>query len=361
MKRFSLFLTVLAVAWSLSAQNREATSAAHNVRAVAFYNLENLFDTIHDEGKNDFEYLPDGGMKWTPMKYEHKLDRMAEAIVALGTDEDPRGAMCVGVAEVENIRCLNDLCARIRQNHNRKFEPILLEGPDRRGVDVGFLYNPDMFKPINVVGHELKAHYADGGEIKTRLQLLISGYIMPQANEGGRPEKVHVLVNHWPSRYGGELSSRPGRDTAALLCRSICDSIYLREPKAKIIIMGDLNDDPYNHSCAEVLNAKKHREEVGEHGFFNTMWLKLDKGIGSLAYNGGWNLFDQIIISEPLLNEPLASGRWCYWKSQIFNKPFLTVQEGKDKGTPLRTHKSGVWQDGYGDHYPTLIYLIRQK
>lgn len=365
MKRFSLFLLSLCVLNSLFAQTDSVAEAPARtgqlIRAIAFYNLENLFDTIHDEGKNDYEYLPDGGMKWTPMKYEHKLDRMAEAIVALGTDEDPRGAMCVGVAEVENIRCLNDLCARIKRNHDRNYTPILLEGPDRRGVDVGFLYNPDMFKPVSVKGHELKAHYADGGEIKTRLQLLISGYITSLPREGGRPEKVHIIVNHWPSRYGGELSSRPGRDTAAMLCLSICDSIYRKEPRAKIIIMGDLNDDPYNHSCAEVLKAKKHREDVAEQGFFNTMWLKLDRGIGSLAYNGSWNLFDQIIINEPLLNEKIESGKWIYWKSQIFNKPFLTVQEGKDKGTPLRTHKSGVWQDGYGDHYPTLIYLIRQK
>ena len=91
------------------------------------------------------------------------------------------------------------------------------------------------------------------------------------------------------------------------------------------------------------------------------MWQLLDRGIGSLAYNGSWNLFDQIIISEPLMNAERSSNQWSYWKPEVFNKPFLTVQEGKDKGTPLRTHKSGVWLDGYGDHYPTIIYLIKQK
>ena len=327
------------------------------VRCIAFYNLENLFDTIHDEGKNDYEYLPDGGMKWTGLKYHHKIEKMAYAVSQLGTDEDPRGAMCVGVAEVENIGCLQDLCAEMREKHNRNYTPILLEGPDRRGVDVGFLYNPDLFKPVRTRGYELKAHYADGGEVKTRLQLVVSGYIMDS-----KPlEKIHIIVNHWPSRYGGELSSRPTRDTAAMLCRSICDSIYKAEPRAKIIVMGDLNDDPDNHSCAEVMQARKTREEVETQGFFNTLWQKLDRGIGSLAYQGSWNLFDQIIISEPLLNETQESGKWMYWKSQIFNKPFLTVQEGKDKGTPLRTHKAGVWQDGYADHYPTMIYLIKQK
>lgn len=331
-------------------------NAQQTVRAIAFYNLENLFDTIHDEGKNDYEYLPDGGMKWTPLKYEHKLDRMAEAIVQIGTDEDPRGAMCLGVAEVENIRCLEDLCKRMYSRFERTYEPILLEGPDRRGVDVGFLYNPEMFKPTSVRGYELKAHYADGGVVRSRLQLLVSGYIL-----GEKPlEKVHIIVCHWPSRYGGELSSRPSRDTAAMLSKHIIDSLYDRDPKAKVILMGDLNDDPYNHSCAEVLKAKKKRNQVAEKGLFNTMWVHYDNGNGSLAYNGGWNLFDQIIISEPLLNADIKDGKWTYWKSQVFNKPFLTVQDGKDKGTPLRTHKGGVWQDGYGDHYPTLIYLLHK-
>lgn len=351
MKRSVFFLLglLLTASMTIGAQTSEQF-----VRAIAFYNLENLFDTIHDEGKNDYEYLPDGGMHWDSLKYVHKLHNMAYAISMLGTDVDPRGAICVGVAEVENLGCLEDLCAQ--PELNGKYTPILLEGPDRRGVDVGFLYQPEFFKVANVKGYELHGHYSDGGVIKTRLQLLISGYILG----AGRPEKVHVIVNHWPSRYGGELKSRPGRDTAAMLTMSICDSIYEREPRAKIIVMGDLNDDPYNHSCAEVLQARKLREEVTEQGLFNTMWQKLDRGIGSLAYNGSWNLFDQIIISEPLLNEQDPT-RWVYWKSEIFNKDFLTVQEGKDKGTPFRTHKSGVWQDGYGDHYPTLIYLRRQK
>ena len=345
-----IFLTFFTISFSFAGKNDVY------VRCVSFYNLENLFDTIHDEGKNDYEYLPDGGMHWTGYKYLHKIDRMAYAISQLGTDYDPRGAMIVGVAEVENIGCLQDLCAKLKE-YGREYEPILVEGPDRRGVDVGFLYQPSMFKVTKVKGHELKAHYEDGGEVKTRLQLLVSGYILGD----GPAEKIHVIVNHWPSRYGGEVRSRATRDTAAMLTKHIVDSLYMADSQAKVIVMGDLNDDPFNHSCAVVLNAKKKRSEVKPGGLFNTMWLRLDKGYGSLAYNNSWNLFDQIIISEPLLNEKLSSGKWCYWKPQIFNKPFLTVQEGKDKGTPLRTHKAGVWQDGYGDHYPTMIYLYRKK
>ena len=352
-----LFLGVILV--FLSSLTAMAQKDDYVVRCLAFYNLENLFDTIHDEGKNDYEYLPDGGMHWTPLKYEHKLHNMAYAISQIGLDKSPLGAVIVGVSEVENIGCLQDLVKQ-PEIADRNYQPILLEGPDRRGVDVGLLYNPTYFTPVGKPkGYELHAHYADGGEVKSRLQLLVSGYL--KDDKGIVRDKIHIIVNHWPSRYGGEETSRATRDTAAMLCRSICDSIYLREPRAKIVIMGDLNDDPFNHSCAEVLGAKKERKDVGEQGFFNTMWQLLDRGIGSLAYNGSWNLFDQIIISEPLMNAERSSSQWSYWKPEIFNKPFLTVQEGKDKGTPLRTHKSGVWLDGYGDHYPTIIYLIKQK
>jgi len=353
---------------SLSAGNKKQSandqlSQGQYVRCIAFYNLENLFDTIHDEGKNDYEYLPDGGMKWNSFKYENKIKNMAYAVAQLGTDYDPRGAACIGVAEVENIGCLEDLCKEANSKYGRRLKPILLEGPDRRGVDVGFLYDTVMFKPSKVAGYELKAHYADGGVIKTRLQLLVSGFLMPESNRGEKfsPEKIHMITNHWPSRYGGELSSRPGRDTAAMLSMHICDSIYKKEPKAKIIVMGDLNDDPDNHSCKDVIRARKKPKQVEPQGYYNTMWVHLSNGTGTLFYNGGWNLFDQIIISEPLLNEDKNSNKWAYWKSQVFNKPFLTVQEGKDKGAPLRTTKAGVWQNGYGDHFPTMIYLIHKK
>ena len=358
--KHTIFKSFLMALLAIMTVGGYANTREMQIRCVAFYNLENLFDTIHDEGKNDYEYLPDGGMKWTSFKYENKLNNMAYAISQLGTDEDPRGAACVGVSEVENIGCLYDLCRVLKEKYNRHYEPILLEGPDRRGVDVGFLYNPAMFKPVSTKGYELHAHYADGGVVRSRLQLLVSGYMLDDDRKIVR-DKLHISVNHWPSRYGGEESSRATRDTAAMLCKQVCDSIYLKEPRAKIIVMGDLNDDPFNHSCAVVMGAKKTREEVGEQGFFNTMWQKLDRGIGSLAYQGSWNLFDQIFISEPLMNAQLEEGKWVYWKSQIFNKDFLTVQEGKDKGTPFRTVKSGVWQNGYADHYPTMIYLIKTK
>ena len=152
---------------AVQAHEAEKENAGQYVRCIAFYNLENLFDTIHDEGKNDYEYLPDGGMKWTAYKYENKVKNMAYAVSQLGTDYDPRGAACIGVAEVENIGCLKDLCAEANAKYGRRLKPILLEGPDRRGVDVGFLYDTVLFKPASVHGHELKAIGLSDGRRQT--------------------------------------------------------------------------------------------------------------------------------------------------------------------------------------------------
>ncbi|MBR1630446.1 MAG: endonuclease/exonuclease/phosphatase family protein [Paludibacteraceae bacterium] len=327
--------------------DEQAPKGNYSLACIGFYNLENLFDTINDPNKNDEEFLPDGSYHWTGMKYNAKLKNMAYAISQMGIDKTPIGPMVLGVSEVENIGCLQDLVAQ-PAIADRNYVPILLEGPDRRGVDVGLLYNPDYFQPTNTKGYTL---YIDGEIVYTRYELLVSGYLLG--------EKVHFIVNHWPSRYGGEEYSRPRRKAAAALCRQICDSIYQRESDARIIIMGDLNDDPFNASTAEVLDAKKNKNDVKPQGYYNTMWKMLDRGIGTLLYNNNWDLFDQIIISEPMAHGDYT--KWTFWKPEVFNPEFLIQQDGRYKGAPKRTHSGGVWLNGYSDHFPTMIYLLRKK
>lgn len=318
-----------------------------SVSCVAFYNLENLFDTI-DGPNNDAEFLPNGGYHWNSMKYNSKLKNMSYAISQLGIDVTPAGAAIVGVSEIENRGVLEDLVAQ-PSIKDRNYQIVHYDSPDRRGVDVGLLYNPDYFTVTGT--RSVRFSLPTDTAFRTRDQLVVSGYL--------QGEKIHVIVNHWPSRYGGEEYSRPKRDAAAALTKSICDSLYKTNPKAKIIIMGDLNDDPFNHSCAEVLGAKKERAEVASQEYFNTMWKTLDRGIGSLSYNGQWNLFDQIIISGNLANADRSE--LSFWKAEIFNRDFLTQQEGRYKGSPKRTHAGGVWLNGYSDHYPTMIYLVKKK
>ena len=316
------------------------------VASLAFYNLENLFDTIN-QSNNDEEFLPTGSMRWTGMKYKAKLKNMSYVLSQLGKDITPDGPSIIGVSELENRGVLEDL-VKEPSIAKRMYGIVHYDSPDRRGIDVGLLYNP---RDFIVTASKSQVLLTNDTAFRTRDQLVVSGYLMN--------EKVHVIVNHWPSRIGGQTASAPRRNAAAATTKQIVDSLYMLDSNAKIIIMGDLNDDPYNESTAKVLNAKRNMEDVPAKGLYNPMWRILDSGIGSLAYNNQWNLFDQIIISQPLLNKDKT--KLSFWKAEVFNKSFLVQQEGSYKGTPLRTHAGGVWLNGYSDHFPTLIYLVKEK
>ena len=340
---------IIAIGISCTSPKKVVTKPTEKVNVqtscVAFYNLENLFDTINNENVNDEEYTPNGTIKWNSLKYNSKLQHMAYAVSQIGLDVSLQGIALIGVSEIENRGVLEDL---IKQPElaKRSLEIVHYDGPDRRGVDVGLIYNPRLFTLTNSKSYRL---HTDDPEFLTRDQLMVSGYL--------QGEKVHVIVNHWPSRTGGEERSRPKRNAAAGLTRSIADSLFKVDPKAKIIVMGDLNDDPFNESCATILKAKKEINDVKDTDLYNTLWKTLEMGVGSLAYNDQWNLFDQIIISPELAHADRSKLK--FWKAEVFNRSFLTQQEGRYKGTPLRTHAGGAWTNGYSDHYPTLIYLVK--
>ena len=318
--------------------------------SVAFYNLENLFDTIHDEGKNDFEYLPDGSNRWGKVKYENKLKNMAHALADLGTDKLPGvGASIIGVSEVENANALNDLMAQPEMKE-RGFKFVHIEGPDKRGVDCALIYNPKFFTPEKWF---LPQYIYENGDTvrKTR------GFLTVQGRLAGEP--LTVIVCHWPSRFATGYF----RDIAGKQVRQLTDSISLADPEQRIIVMGDMNDDPDNTSMAKFLGAKRKMKDVKEGDFFNPWWdvLRAD-GQGTLSYQGGWNLFDQIVLSRNLLD---VKGRKDYsrltlYQWHIFRRDYLIQQEGKFKGAPKRTHAAGSWLNGYSDHLPTVTYLIKE-
>lgn len=313
---------------------------------IAFYNVENLFDTVDDPNTIDEEFTPTGKNNWTEDKYQKKLANLSYVINQLGTDVVPTGAVIVGVAEVENLKVMEDL---VNQNNlkERNYSIVHIDSPDARGIDVGLLYNPDAFKVISYKAYPFTM--PGKNDIKTRDILLVSGILAD--------EPVNILVNHWPSRRGD--NSSPLRERAAAICKHIADSIYNANPEASIIIMGDMNDDPKDKSTSVVLNAKKNKEDVSAGGLYNTLWSTHEKGIGTLCYRGVWNLFDQIIISENLLGTD--GDKLQFWKPQVFNKDFLIQKEGKYKGYPLRTLAGGTFLNGYSDHFPTLIYLIKNQ
>lgn len=329
------------------ARPQEKTGGSkYQMFGVAFYNLENLFDTINNNGKYDLEFSPEGKNRWDGNKYRSKLKNLAYSISQMTTKATPMGPAIIGVSEIENESVLQDL---VKQDaiKNWNLNVIHHDSPDRRGVDVGLLYNPRFFHPINVTNHELVV--PELPNFKTRDQMCVMGLL------GG--SRVAVIVNHWPSRRGGEKESSWLREAAAELTKKIADSLYNVDPNIGIIVMGDLNDDPHNKSVAETLGAKRNPKDVSDHGFYNPFWEKLDQGIGSYIYRGSWDLFDQIILNGNLLNQKNALQ---YRGAEVLNKSFLLQQDGQYKGYPKRTFSGGVWLDGYSDHLPTEIYLVRE-
>ena len=337
------FLTVwgLLLFISITSYSQEKKYALYS---VAFYNLENLFDTIHDAGKNDFEYLPNGKNKWNSMKYEAKLKYMSEILSQLSTDKLPLGPTIIGMSEVENRRVLEDLLKQPALS-DRGYEIVHYEGPDRRGVDCAFFYNPKFF---HLTASKLAPYIYENNDTtyKTRGFLIASGTLAG--------EKVHFIVNHWPSR----AAASPARERAGEQVRALKDSLLNEDSNAKVIIMGDMNDDPMDKSMAVALGAKRKAQDTKEHDLYNPWWDTLKKGNGTLMYDGKWNLFDQIVFTGNLLGNDRSTLK--YYRNEIFRRDYMFQKEGKYKGYPKRTHAGGVWLNGYSDHLPTIIYLIKE-
>jgi len=329
----------------------QAQEKRYNVYGVGFYNLENLFDTCHDEGKNDYEYLPDGRNKWNGLKYSHKLKNMARVLSELGTTMLPKvGCSVIGVSEVENSRCLEDLVAQ-PELKERGYKFVHIEGPDKRGVDCALLYNPKFFTVRNV---KLVPYVYDLEQDKdraTRGFLTVSGTL---ANE-----HVTIVVCHWPSR--GATSYY--RELAGKQVRVLKDSLVKDDPNVKVFVMGDMNDDPINKSMTDCLGCKAEIKEVGPNDLYNPWYnVLVKKRTGTLMYQGAWNLFDQIVMTPNLLikDKKDTYETLKFKKHEIFRRDYLFQKEGKYKGNTLRTHAGGAWLDGYSDHLPTIVYVMKE-
>lgn len=341
---YFLLTTIIFAQYSNPATAQQETK--YKVAIIGFYNLENLFDTINNiELLNSTEFTPEGMNKWTSKRYHEKLKNMAFVISKIASETTPDGVALLGVSEIENKGVLEDL-VKDPQIRDRNYEIVHYDSPDLRGVDVGLLYQPKYFKVTNSRSHRL--NMADTS-FRTREQLVVSGLL-----DG---EMIHVIVNHWPSRSGGEKASRPKRNAAADLSRHIVDSLFSIDKNAKILVMGDLNDDPINPSVKDHLRTKGKTDQLLEGDLFNPMYKMYKDGIGSLAYMDTWNLFDQVIISQGLLGEDKTTFK--YYNAKVFNKSFLKQEEGAYAGYPLRTFAGGVYMNGYSDHFPVYVTLIK--
>ena len=320
---------------------------AQNMECLAFYNLENLFDTYDDSLIIDEEYLPENG--WTEDMYRDKIARMAEILSLLGQNNSTLGPSFIGLCEIENRKVLEDLVrSDALKSHN--YQILHFDGPDRRGVDVAALYKVGRFTPMEARAIPVVLMNEENERKFTRDVLYVKGLL------GG--EIVHITVNHWPSRYGGKAASSGHRETLAALNRKIIDSLCAASGNCKFIVMGDFNDDPPDKSVKEVLRAENRKSDLHETDLFNPFYKLHQKGIGSNAYDDSWNNFDQIIISAGFIEAP--SGKWQYDHVRIFKKDFMLRPSGQYKGYPLRTKAGGQYINGYSDHFPVVIYFKRQ-
>jgi len=339
----------------------------YNIHTVAFYNFENLFDTVDDIYTNDDEWTPTGAQNWTTEKYNQKLLNLSRVLSEIGTPENPNAPTFIGGSEIENRGVLEDL---IKQPKLLSFDygMIHFDSPDKRGIDVALLYQKKFFKPTSFsniplyilknkkVAEEEKNEESTDEErevktqnnrVFTRDQLLITGFL--------EDEEISIIVNHWPSRSGGEKATSEYREAAGKLNRKIIDSLQQLNPNAKVITMGDLNDGPYNKSLKVALGAKAKKAEVPELGTFNPFEEMAKRGMGTTAFRDSWDIFDQIIITESLIKPDFVTFK--FWKAGIFNKPYLIQNSGQYKGYPLRHSTTEV---GFSDHFPVYIYLIKE-
>ena len=363
-KSIALFFVVFLI-WNTNAQTKK-----YQIHTVAFYNFENLFDTINDPITNDEEWTPNGNMHWTSKKYQKKLDNLSRVLSEIGTGENPNNSpTLIGACEIENRKVLEDLIKQPKLLA-RDYGIVHFDSPDKRGIDVALLYQKKHFKPTSYTNiplliykdQEGKEDKKDKGEatddvteedkssrrIYTRDQLLVTGFL-----DG---EEVNIIVNHWPSRSGGEKKSSPFREAAGALNRKIIDSLVKINPNAKIITMGDLNDGSYNKSVKQGIGAKLKKTELKEAGdIYNPFEQMAKDGNATLFYRDAGDIFDQIMISQQLTLADYSSFR--YWKAGIFNKSYLIQTTGQYKGYPLRNNPS---EPGFSDHFPVYIYLIKE-
>lgn len=327
-------------------------ASAQQRNTIVFYNVENLFDTIPDPDTRDTEFIPDGEKKWNSHKYKIKMANLEQVFFGVARAAHDFPAV-IGVSEIENRSVLEDIVTLEKLSPVR-YRIVHFDSPDLRGVDVGFMYRADRFTLEGSEAHPVTL--VDNPEWRTRDIVAMWGTM-----EG---ERFYFMVSHWPSRLGGQQASEPRRVRAAEVMRGVIDSVMTANPATRVVVMGDFNDDPHDRSVAEVLGGKRNPKELAPGDMFNPYWEMFRRGQGTLAYQDGWNLFDNIVVGENLVNAPEGSWRIVRtpgnkFYGNIFRAKYLFQREGQFKNYPLRTYVGNNFQSGYSDHLP--VYIVIEK
>ncbi|WP_435624156.1 endonuclease [Flagellimonas sp.] len=302
---------------------------------IAFYNLENFFDTKDDPYILDDDFTPKGKKKWDESKFRRKTKKLAKTISRIGEGDTSLFPTLVGLAEVENKTVINELLST-KSLKDLGYEYVHFDSPDERGIDTALLYDPKHFSVLESETIPLLVDNEDGERDLTRDILYVYGKL--------HEEEVHVFVNHWPSRRDGVDETNPKRIKAAETIIRKLEQIPDENPNC--IIMGDFNDDPKSESIQRLMDTGR---------FINPMQSLLSPNSGSANYKGEWSLFDQILLSHSFLN--FEKGTHSFKKAKIFAPKFLKEWKGKYKGNPFRTYTGKKYLGGYSDHFPVYVVL----
>lgn len=322
----------------------------YTVRTIAFYNVENLFDTTNDSLIFDDDRTPNGSYNWTQDKYKKKIENISKVLSRIGEETSKTSPDIIGLCEIENKSVVEDLIHHPNLM-DKDYGIVHFDSPDRRGIDVALLFKKTAYLPTSFKSHRLLLFDDMSQRIYTRDQLVVGGVL--------DNEEFYFIVNHWPSRRGGATKSKPNRIKAALLNKRIIDSIQRLNWNAKIISMGDLNDDPRDDSLKKVLKTTSKENQLDSLSLFNPMEKLFKKGYGSLAYRDKWNLFDQFFMTFNLINK--SKQKLSFWKSGIYSPSYIQTSKGKFKGYPLRTYSGTNYLGGYSDHFPVYLFLLKEK
>lgn len=310
---------------------------------VMSYNVENLFDTVDTPGYQDEAFTPGGEKKWTWERYEKKLDDLSKVIQAVPGKEMPA---IIGLAEVENRTVLEDLVNK-RGMRKGKYEIIHEENIDPRGIECALLYRPEFFK--------YKSHEYIPVDDPVKPDYLYRGILHV---EGSSPDgsKLHIFMNHWKSRSGGLEETEKQRMFTAITLRKQLDMLLAKGSDHKVIVMGDLNDEPTNRSITSGLAATGKRKNIyfGDH--YNLFYDKHNQeNLGTYAYKGNWNMLDQVIVSYNLLNQSKGLST-TFEGGRILKEEWMLYQSEKyEDMLPSSTYGGPEYFGGPADHLPVYV------
>lgn len=314
---------------------------------IGFYNVENFFDPFVDSTREYNEFTENGEQRWNYFRYKKKRTNTYKTIMALG---EGKALSLIGLCEIENDFVLQDLIySTPLKQFNYKF--INYPSPDRRGIDVGIIYQPDQLRLINSEPIPLKD--PENPRFRSR-DMLYASFLVDDK------DTIHVYINHWPSRWGGEVATKPLRMLAAKRLRRHLDSIRENiNPNANFILMGDFNDTPDEISLTEGLRALPYDQIKEETDLINLFTPNPDLGYsGTLKYQYNWQIFDMLIVSQSLYNAQKGV-RYKPGSAQIFHAPFLFIEDERYMGDKLfRTYIGPKYQGGFSDHLPIYIDLL---